>query len=289
MRFSVLASGSGPSVHVAPAEVFQFHGIGITNSELYGWGIIIVIIALFIWTARKVSLHPGKGFVGFVEEGVNFIIRLVESSFNRPGVGRKYVPYFVTLFFFILFNNWSELLPVIGDAFKHGATPLLRPFTADLDATFAMGLVTMGVVYAASVKESGGLKVYLRHFFVGNPKNPLYFIIGLLEMLTDLTRVISLSLRLYLNVTIGMIVIDVFAYLGHYIAPISALPFFLIEIFIAALQAYIFTILAVMYLAVAVNHAHDHNDLSHDEYLTEDVLPETIKIDPGQVGIAGGA
>lgn len=275
---------SGPSVHVAPQQVLTVYGIGITNSELYGWGIILLIIVLFIWTAKKVSLYPSKGFIGMVEEGVNFIIQLVESSFSKPGVGRKYVPYFVTLFFFILFNNWSELLPVIGDAFNHGSTPLLRPFTADLDATFAMGIVTMGVVYVASVKESGGFKIYLRHFFVGSPKNPLYFIIGLLEMLTDATRVISLSLRLYLNVTIGMIVIDVFAYLGHFIAPVSALPFYLIEIFVCALQAYIFTILSVMYLAVAVNHAHDHNDLSNELNLTEDVLPETIKAGSRRIG-----
>ncbi len=288
MSLSIFAA-SGPDVYVAPDKVFTIHGLAITNSELYGWCIIAAIIVLCIWVARKVRLHPGKGIVGLFEEGVNYIMNLVETSFNRPGVGRKFVPFFVTLFFFILFNNWSELLPVIGTAFKHGTTPLLRPWTADLDATFAMGLVTMGLVYYASVKESGGVIVYLRHFFVGSPKNPLYFIIGLLEMLTDLTRVISLSLRLYLNVTIGMIVIDVFAYLGHYIAPISALPFFLIEIFVCALQAYIFTILSVMYLAVAVNHAHDHNDLSKEEYLTEELLPERIKAEPGQVGTAGGA
>lgn len=282
MNLNIFAS-SGPSVYVAPQTVFNFHSIAISNSELYGWGIIFIIIVLFIWTARKVRLYPGKGFVGLVEEGVSFVIGMVESSFSRPEVGRKYVPYFVTLFFFILFNNWSELLPVIGDAFKHGSTPLLRPFTADLDATFAMGLITMGLVYYASIKESGGLKIYLRHFFVGSPKNPLYFIIGLLEMLTDLTRVISLSLRLYLNVTIGMIVIDVFAYLGHIAAPVSALPFYLIEIFICALQAYIFTILSVMYLAVAVNHAHDHNDLAREEYLTEADVPETMKDESRQV------
>lgn len=88
--------------------------------------------------------------------------------------------------------------------------------------------------------ESGGFGKYLRHFFVGNPFNPLYFIIGLPEMLTDLTRVLSLSLRLFLNITIGEIVIAVFSYLGHVIAPVTALPFTLVELFVGALQAYIF-------------------------------------------------
>ena len=146
----------------------------------------------------------------------------------------------------------------------------------------------MGLVYYASVKESGGIGPYLRHFFVGSPKNPLYLIIGMLEMLTDLTRVISLSLRLFLNITIGEIVIAVFAYLGHFLAPVTALPFFLIESFICILQAYIFTILAVMYLAVAVNHAQDHNNPAIDD-LTEGDLPETMKVDSGRARVASGS
>ena len=227
-----LAVASGPVVYVSPSTIFKVAGFDVTNSVLYGWLITIICLVVFIWTARKVRLFPGKGFVGALEAGVDFIINLVESSFNDVRVGRKYVPYFVTLFFFILFNNWSELLPISGDGILGHGNPLLRPFTADLNATFAMGAITMGLVYYASVKESGGIGPYLRHFFVGSPKNPLYLIIGMLEMLTDLTRVISLSLRLFLNITIGEIVIAVFAYLGHFLAPLTALPFFLIESFI---------------------------------------------------------
>ena len=89
------------------------------------------------------------------------------------------------------------------------------------------------------------------------------------EIFTDLTRVFSLSIRLFLNVTIGEIVIAVFAYLGHIVAPITAAPFTAIELFVGALQAYIFVILSVMYLAIAVNHATE-------AHLTEDSLPETM-------------
>ena len=269
---------SGPTVHVAPAGVFQIGGFVITNSILYGWVCALFLIALFVWTARRVTVKPGGGFVQIVEVGVEFISNLVENAFDDKEIGRKYVPYFVTLFFFILFNNWLGLLPIVGEGFQaHGGVPLLRPFTADLDGTFAMGVVTMLLVYGASIRESGGLRRYLRHFFVGSPANPLYFVIGLLEMFTDLTRVLSLSLRLFLNITIGEIVIAVFAYLGHIAAPLTALPFTLIELFIAALQAYIFTILAVMYLAIAVNHAGEH---AGDVDLTEDDVPETMGLTP---------
>jgi F-type H+-transporting ATPase subunit a len=278
-----LLADSGPSVHIAPAQVFQIGNIGITNSILYGWACAIFLIILFSWIARKVTIKPKGGFVQIVEVGVDFITNLVEGAFDDKKIARKYVPFFVTLFFFILFNNWLGLLPIVGEGFqtKSGA-PLLRPFTGDLDATFAMGAMTMILVYGASIKESGGLAKYLRHFFVGSPKNPLYFVIGLLEMFTDLTRVISLSLRLFLNVTIGEMVIAVFSYLGHGLAPLTALPFTLIEFGIAALQAYIFVILSVMYLAIAVNHSSAHPEVEEpEENLTDDSVPETMGLKAG--------
>ena len=250
--------GSGPIIHVAPGSVMTLFGIPITNSILYGWISLVLISIVLIYASKKSKIKPIGGIVQFIEIGVSFITDFVHSSFEDENLGKKYSPYFVTLFFFILFNNWLGLLPIVGEGVVSNGYPLLRPFTGDLNATFGMALITMIVVYFSSIKESGGVKNYLMHFFVGDPKNPLFLIIGILEMITDFTRVISLSLRLFLNVAIGEIVIAVFSYLGHFLAPISALPFTLIELFIGALQAYIFTVLSTMYLAIAVNHATDH-------------------------------
>lgn len=281
---SRILADSGPTVHVAPGTVFHLGGLSITNSIFYGWICAVLIVVMLSVVSRRVTVKPKGGFVQFIEIGVKFISDLVENAFDDKEVGLRYVPYFVTIFFFILFNNWLGLLPVVGEGFRSGNFPLLRPFTGDLDGTLAMGIFTMLMVYGASIRESGGLKRYLRHFFVGSPKNPLYLVIGLLEMFTDLTRVLSLSLRLFLNVTIGEIVIAVFSYLGHIAAPLTALPFTLIELFIGALQAYIFTILATMYLAIAVNHAADHNA---SENLTEDELPETMERTASQGSVNG--
>ncbi|HXE09936.1 MAG TPA: F0F1 ATP synthase subunit A [Verrucomicrobiae bacterium] len=276
---------SGPTVHVAPAGVFQLGGLTVTNSILYGWICAVVLIVLFTWVARRVSVKPKAGFIQIVEIGVDFITNLVEGAFDDKKTARRYVPFFVTLFFFILFNNWLGLLPIVGEGFQSGGgAPLFRPFTGDLNGTFAMGVITMTLVYGASIYEAGGLFKYLRHFFVGSPKNPLYFLIGLLEMFTDLTRVLSLSLRLFLNITIGEIVIAVFSYLGHVAAPVTALPFTLLEFLVAALQAYIFVILSVMYLAIAVNHTSAHPEESDD--LTEEDVPETM-VSQTSAGVGG--
>lgn len=276
------ATEDGPSIHVAPDAVFHIGGLTITNSILYGWICAAIIIGLFIWIARRVTVKPKGGVVQFVEAGVTFVNNLVENSFDDKSKGRKYVPFFVTIFFFILLNNWMGLLPGVGNAIHVGETPVLRAFTADLNGTLAAAILTMLVIYGASIKESGGFLPYLKHFFVGSPLNPLYLVIGLLEILTDLTRTLSLALRLFLNVTIGEIVIAVFAYLGGFLAPLAAAPFTLIELFVGALQAYIFTVLALMYLAIAVNHASEHAAHEEDPDLTHDVTPETIGVSAGR-------
>ncbi len=259
------AEDSGPAVHIAPGGIFHLGGLTITNSIFYGWICIAVMIIALIWVARHVTVKPQGGLVQFIEMGIEFMTGTVKSGFTVKEHVRKYTPYFVTLFFFLLINNWLGLLPGVGEALTVHGVPLLRPFTGDFNGTLAVGVTTMVVVYASSIRESGGLLKYLRHFFVGSPLNPLYLVIGILEMITDLMRAISLALRLFLNVTIGETIIAIFSYLGHTVAaPITAAPFTLIELFVGALQAYIFATLSIMYLASVANHA-EHEDLTEVE------------------------
>lgn len=280
----------GPIVHIAPGSDFTLGGISVTNSMLYGWIVLLIMIIGLPLVARKLSVLPKRGFGQYIEAGVDFVSNVVTGAFTDKNVGRKYVPFFVTLFFMVLINNWAGLFPLVGESLQSNGHPLLRPWTGDLNTTLALGLVTMIVVYVASVREIGGFRKYLRHFFIGSPLNPLYFVIGLIEILTDLTRTLSLALRLFLNVTIGEIVIAVFAYLGGALAPwsvlspITSLPFTLLELGVGALQAYIFVVLGVNYLAISVNSAHDHD---HDD-LTEDATPETIDRKSGRKAVAPG-
>jgi len=265
------ASTSGPVVHTSSDPLFKLAGITVSNSIFYGWICALLMMIVLIVVAHKVSVKPKRGLIQYIEAGVEFMTNVVTSSFNDKDRAKKYVPYFTTLFFFILINNWLGLVPGVGNSIVYNGQPLFRPFTGDLNATFAVGIITMFYVYISSLREAG-VKQYFRHFFVGNPLNPLYLFIGTLEMLLDLTRVISLSIRLFLNVTIGEIVIVVFAYLGGVVAPITSAPFYAIEIFVGALQAYIFVVLSVNYLAISVNSATEH------EHLTDDMVPETMRL-----------
>lgn len=268
-------SSDGPAIHVAPGGLFEIGGWTITNSIFYGWITAALVTVFLLWVSRKFTVKPKRGPLALLELAVEFIYNQVLSVFENKQTAKKYAPYFVALFFFILFNTWLGLLPVVGEGFKVADNPLFRPFTGDWNATFAMAAITMIFVYTASIKEAGGFLKYLRHFFVGSPLNPLYFVVGLLEMFSDLTRVVSLSIRLFLNVAIGEMVIAVFAYLGGAGGFVTSLPFLLLEMGVAALQSYIFVTLGMMYLAISVNasqsHAADHAESAHE---TEENQPK---------------
>lgn len=273
--YNMFAS-STPEVHIAPQTVFSIGGLNISNSILFGWISLAIMCVLFIWVAHRITVKPKSGIIQYIEVIADYITGTVEGAFDEKERAQKYILYFITLFFFILVNNIIGLLPGVGDSLTSHGNSLFRPFTADFNSTLAMAVITMGLVYISSIRELG-IRKYMGHFFVGSLKNPLYLFIGLIEIITDLTRVISLSLRLFLNVAIGEIIIVVFAWLGHIIAPVTAIPFFFMDMFDDLLQAFIFVLLGAMYIAIAVNHGSEQ----HDDSLTEEFIPETMEAESG--------
>ena len=252
-----------PIIHITPLTVFTFHGYAITNSMFYGVICSVFILILLIVAAKKMTLKPKGGVIQFFEVGTDFITDLLKSSLNSEEKAVKYAPYFVSIFFFLLLSNWLGLLPFVGEAFTSHGEPLTRPITADLNGTLAAATITWVLVQYFAIKESGVLK-HLRHYFNGSFKNPITLLLGIFEMFSDLTRIFSLALRLFLNVAIGEIIITVFSALGGSAGFITALPFTILELLVGALQAYIFVMLSIMYLAVAVNHGgHEENPEDH--------------------------
>lgn len=277
--FSLFAASSdGPPVHLTQEVLFELGPIGITNSMLYGWMCIVFITIVLVIVAQKMTIKPKGGFIQLIEVFAEFIRGTVEGAFNNKKKAKKYLPYFLTMFLLILFVNWLGLMPFTRDAIVLGEnTQVLRAVTASFNATLAIAAITMVFVYVSSVRELG-LGGFFGHFFAGSIKNPLYLIIGILEMFSDLVRVLSLSLRLFLAVAVGELLIAVFAYLGGFFAPVTALPFFLMEVAVLALQAYIFVVLSTMYLAIAVNHGeHSHDE---EDSLTEGEIAGKMQAEP---------
>ncbi|MGH7237645.1 MAG: F0F1 ATP synthase subunit A [Candidatus Saccharimonadales bacterium] len=277
--FAQFAS-SLPKTHIAPQTVFHLGSLAISNSILLGWIATVIMIVVFIVVARRMTVRPKGGITQIIEYIAEFMTGTVTDAFEEKERAAKYVPFFVTVFFFVLVNNLVGIIPGVGDSLTSHGTSLFRPMTADFNTTLAMAAIMMTLVYVSSVREVG-IKDYFSHFFMGSLKNPLYLFIGLIEMITDITRVLSLSLRLFLNVAIVETIVVVFAYLGHIIAPVTAVPFYFLDIFDDLLQAYIFALLGAMYLAIAVNHVAEHRA---EKALTESQPAETMGANPKQTG-----
>ncbi|HUP26331.1 MAG TPA: F0F1 ATP synthase subunit A [Candidatus Limnocylindrales bacterium] len=261
-----------PVIHITPLTVLTIGGIDITNSMLYGVVCSLAILVLLITVARRMTVYPKGGITQLVEVGTDFITDTLKSALESEEKAVKYAPYFVAIFFFILFSNWLGLLPIVGEAFTAHGEPLTRPFTADLNGTLAAAIITWLLVQYFAIRESGFFR-HMRHYFNGSLKNPLTLLLGVFEMFSDLTRIASLALRLFLNVAIGEIIIAVFSALGGLAGPITALPFTILELLVGALQAYIFVMLSIMYLAVAVKHsAHDAHETPEDHLTIDDVV-----------------
>lgn len=245
-------------ITITPDKLFEIAGYPITNSIFYGWICAAFLIFLLIKARRNIKLSGAKGAAGLIEIGTEFIVGLLESTLGSRTRAIRYAPIFATLFFFIMFNNWLGLLPGVGPAIEYNGNPLLRAFTADLNGTFAMAIFGMTLVQIIAISESGP-KNYLKHYFPLSPLNPLTYLIGAFEIFTEFTRLLSLGLRLFLNIAVGEVLISVSAFLAGPAAPLAALPFTLLEIFVGALQAFIFVVLCAAYLSAATaGHSKEH-------------------------------
>lgn len=260
---------AGDDLHIAisPETITTWNGINISNSLIYGIICTILLITILVAAKKKVHIKAASGFTQIIEIMTEFIIGLVEGPLGSRKKAVQYAPIFGTFFFFIIFSNLMGLLPIVGTGVyaktAEGTIPLFRPFTADLNGTIAMSIIAIITVQYFSIRESGFIG-HLKHYFTDKPLNPINLFIGILEVFGELTRVLSLSLRLFLNTALGEVLISIFAFIGQDFRSFTVLPIAMFEMLVAGIQAYVFTVLAATYLGLAISHGHDDEHPAHE-------------------------
>lgn len=265
--FTRIASEDGPHIALAPEALFKIGGFPVTNSTLYGVICAVLLAALGLFARKSIRVKAVRGVTQFIEILMEFVIGLIEGPLGSRKKAAQYAPIFGTFFLFIIFNNIMGIMPWVGpgiNATTHeGTFPVFRAFTADLNGTIAMAVFAIITVQYLSIKESGFIG-HLKHYFTDKPLNPVNAFIGILEVFGEFTRMISLSLRLFLNTVVGEILIAVFAYIGKDFQSFTILPIAMFEILVAGIQAYVFTVLAATYLGLAIAHGHDDEHAAHE-------------------------
>ena len=164
-------------------------------------------------------------------------------------------PLAISLFFFILFSNWLELLPLKLNEHTH----ILVVPTADTNLTYALAAVTIVSVWVYGIREKG-VKGYFKHFAEPFP------VLLPLNILEELVKPITLALRLFGNIFAGGIMIALIGLMPVYVFWAPEVLWKLFGMFIGAIQAFIFALLTILYFGMAgAGHGDDH----HDEHEAE--------------------
>lgn len=263
--FKFFAAESGLPLAAEPiADIFGLH---FTNSMFFGLIMAAVVLTMFTMAASRSQARPQSKFAFAIENLVEFVLQLGEENFGSREKSIKYMPLLLTLFTFILFSNLCALIPGVGTvnvATAHGETPLLRAFTADLNATLALAILTIGTIQVVAIRQLG-IKKHLMHYFTDKPWNPMNMFIGLIEVMGEFIRIITLSMRLFGVIYAGEVLIHVVGELAGNYGWAATFPIYLLEIFFGVIQAYLFMMLSMVYLAIATNddHADEHTSDSH--------------------------
>lgn len=264
----IFASAEG--VPLAAETVLTIGNFEVTNSMLMGVLTAIIIMVTFGLMAIFVKARPESKFAFFIESVALFVLDQVKKNLGgNEKQARKFLPLFLALFTFILINNLGGLMPGMGGVFYLSVdgvkTALLRPFTTDLNGTLALAFITIITVQVFAIKERGWLGHMKHYFMMFNPwYNPMNLFIGLIEVMGEFIRLLTLAMRLFGVVYAGEVLLHVITSLSGNLSPIATIPIIFLEIFFSLIQAYLFIMLASVYLSIGLAH-DDHEQTQHGD------------------------
>lgn len=266
-----LPSGAVRIGHIGP--------LPITNSMLVTWIVAVGLIVFAQVAMRRVRAVP-SGAQNFWEWIVESLYGFLESIIGRD-LAKKTFWFYATIFIFILFTNWFGLLPGVGTILvntKDGMQPLLRGGNADLNMTFAMAAIFM-VLWLVWALQSNGIWGFVLHIF--GPKGEsagfikymmivIFFLVGFLEVISIAFRPISLSFRLYGNIFAGENLLEAMSKIVSHPAWARAIfsallpvPFYILELLVGLVQAFVFMLLTIVYTALICMHEEEDGKAHH--------------------------
>lgn len=230
-------------------------------------GVLFLVVLVIIGvTLRKIDPDESPtGIAGLMEVFVEFFLDFVESITNDRAKAIKFFPIVASIFFIVLLSNLMELLPGLGSigvwGVHHGETiliPFIRSMSADLNFTFVVALFAMVSVQIMGMSVLG-FKGYWGKFFIAPWHKPFVIgsFVGILELVSEFSKVLSFSFRLFGNIFAGEVLLAVIGFLAPFLAP---LPFLFLELFVGFVQALVFSTLTIVFLNMATIGHEEHEE-----------------------------
>jgi F-type H+-transporting ATPase subunit a len=248
--------------------IMHIGNFSITNSLMTSWVAVAIIILLALAVRRKVAIVP-KGIQNFFEFLIESFLDLFDSITGSRKKSAGFFPFVFAFFMFIIVCNLMGLLPGVGTIGHVVAeeghkvfVPFFRGGTADLNTTLALAIIGVVASHIFSVMSLGFWKYFNKFVnikaFLEIPGkirkdpaiilvNPIKFLVGLMEIISELAKVASLSFRLFGNVFAGEVLLASMAAMMAFGLP---LPFMFLEVLVGVIQALIFAVLILSYLSM---------------------------------------
>lgn len=236
-----------------PEVIGHIGQLPLTNTLLVSWLVVAFLAVVGILSTRKVQLVPSglQNFMEFIiEAGFNTTADLAHSK------AKIFFPIIMTFFLFIITANWLGLFPgfaTVGFWETHDGkqtfVPFFRSINSDLNMTLALALISAAATHYFAVKYLG-IWDYLKRWV---SLNPIFLFVGILEIISEFTKVISLSFRLFGNIFAGEVVLATVSSIYAFLVP---LPFYFLEIIVGFVQAAVFMMLSLVFM-VLLSEKHE--------------------------------
>lgn len=238
------AEAASPHISIAAEQLGEFMGIPITNTLITSWAVMaFLIVVAYIINKNLNPKKPTKG-QNFIEMLFDYIIGFMEEVLENRKLALTYFPLLATVFLFIWASNWAEFIPGVG-SITYGGDALFRSVNTDLNVTIALALICFLVIEASGIRALGFFS-YGKKFF--NFSSPLNFFVGLIELISEIARLISFSFRLFGNIFAGEVLIAVTVFFLPLFVPV---PLMMFELFVGFIQAAVFALLTLFFVKIA--------------------------------------
>lgn len=245
-------------ISIKAETLFHIGIFNFTNSYLLSLIVVGIFVCLAFWFRKNLMMIPGK-LQSLLELFMEEAFKLMDTILGSRRETEKYFPIVATIFLVVMLSNWLGLLPGAGSLglehkiyhegeYHRVLVPLLRAPTSDLNFTIALAIIAVFSVNLLGAMAVG-MRAHAGKFF--NFKNPIYTFVGILELISEFVKIISFSFRLFGNVFAGEVLLIIIGFLGPYFLP---LPFLFLEVFVGFIQAFIFAMLTLVFIAMSVSH-----------------------------------
>ena len=229
---------------LAPNILFYIAGFPVTNTLLTTIVLSVLLMLVFSVAARRMKTVP-TGFQVWLEAIVVGAHDFLAETSQSKTVTRRLFPYLLTCLLLFLVGNLVSYLPGLGTILYHGA-PIYRTATTDYNLVLILAVFFLLIVQATSI-ITGGLLGYIKKFL--NFKSPLDFVLGLMDIIGEIAKLVSVSFRFFGNAFAGEVLIAVLLFIFPYVLP---LPFMALLLISAIVQPAVFSILVVIYIQMGI-------------------------------------